>query len=475
MTILDPRHFLRVEEKFLPAFAFFDDALDTPGLLSVYVALWHFACKRERPTQVELARCSKCGLRALQNNLSTLSTRGYVAIHKESGRNFYDLILSPRVVSEFLRQGVEFQNSFYADQAGLLLLSDNGQDAQNLRIGHAKSAPPLKNLKRIKKNNTPLSPLPNGPAPDHAGMSRDGSLRPACLAQGSGEFCPTGQSGHSDQSLSSPCRPTSPCGDRANPSPRGTDWSESSLSADFAKLWAVWPVHQAEVPAKRVFASLARRGVLPSVDTLLTAIERLKAHDFRWRDGGRFVPQLSHWLRDERWRDEPVTSLDSATVAQPISGAPADVTTRQEDPFDYSIKEKPTISAKTLAQLAASPWMSKQALANLQAMQAHCTETISHEQGNQGNNAPEDASRYGQGRVSGLPARDPDHAGERLHTDHDLHQPEKCRESKHHLQAVLAVFDRTNWHTVSPSAVPSFAGFASFAPEKAASCAYVPT
>jgi len=72
---------------------------------------------------------------------------------------------------------------------------------------------------------------------------------------------------------------------------------------DFEKLCASYPKKEALSFAQRVYQKLWRKGLLPSPDTLLAAIEKFKATESWQRENGRFIPQLANWLERQRWLD----------------------------------------------------------------------------------------------------------------------------------------------------------------------------
>lgn len=311
---------LRVDQKNFPAWALFDAGLDSPGLLTLYVVAWFAAYIGWELGQTELAALGKMSLRAAQDNLKLLEQRGFLVARRENGRKYYDLALSPHVLSEFLRQGVEFQAVEKTEEAEVwssTRVRTRGScapDTQNSRAGHAESAHLFKNIKEIKDmKNTPLSPLPHGLAPQTVAGSRTAE-------RGSGEsFSPLASSVPPSEASFPPGRDRAKRAASGRPSRPGYD----SVDADFARLWAVWPVHQSEVPARNIFRSLARRGRLPSIQTLLDTVSRFRAEDERWQNV-RFVPRLDTWLRNERWTDEPLARTGRDDASTPIQTAPPD-------------------------------------------------------------------------------------------------------------------------------------------------------
>lgn len=81
----------------------------------------------------------------------------------------------------------------------------------------------------------------------------------------------------------------------------------------FQALWEAWPIQQAKKQAYKAFKRLHKRGVLPSLETLLKLIKGLQLHDKAWINGK--VTFLHRWLRGERWNDEASTVKGSNTAS----------------------------------------------------------------------------------------------------------------------------------------------------------------
>lgn len=77
----------------------------------------------------------------------------------------------------------------------------------------------------------------------------------------------------------------------------------SSLASDFEIAFALYPKQEAKAYAWMAWCKLARRGQLPPQDVILASIRRFAASENWQRDNGRFVPQMSNWIRGQRWLD----------------------------------------------------------------------------------------------------------------------------------------------------------------------------
>ncbi len=73
---------------------------------------------------------------------------------------------------------------------------------------------------------------------------------------------------------------------------------------DFLKAWEAYPKKEGKGLARMAFVKLHQEKLLPPLETLLKAIEHFTASDVWQKENGRFIPQMSNWLRGERWLDE---------------------------------------------------------------------------------------------------------------------------------------------------------------------------
>lgn len=77
-----------------------------------------------------------------------------------------------------------------------------------------------------------------------------------------------------------------------------------SVNAAFERFATLYPRHEAKEAARAVWHRLSRRGGLPSLEVLQTALARFRESSGWNREHGRFVPYLVNWLRNRRWLDE---------------------------------------------------------------------------------------------------------------------------------------------------------------------------
>ncbi len=110
-----------------------------------------------------------------------------------------------------------------------------------------------------------------------------------------------------------PVRPVSPKV-AASPLPSVLGGGGVSVS-DFEKAWELYPRKEAKGLACAAWKALQRLGQLPALQELEASIRQFMATDNWQREQGRFVPQMSNWLRGQRWLDAPsaVAPVASAT------------------------------------------------------------------------------------------------------------------------------------------------------------------
>ena len=73
--------------------------------------------------------------------------------------------------------------------------------------------------------------------------------------------------------------------------------------SDFERVYAAYPRKEAKGLARAAWRNLARSNSLPALSVILEAIERFKGTTNWQRENGRFIPQLSNFLKGERWND----------------------------------------------------------------------------------------------------------------------------------------------------------------------------
>ena len=79
---------------------------------------------------------------------------------------------------------------------------------------------------------------------------------------------------------------------------------------DFESIWELYPKKEAKGFARVAWVKLQRCGQLPPLQTIRSCIEQSITSEDWQREHGRYVPQLSNWLRGHRWLDESSKAPD---------------------------------------------------------------------------------------------------------------------------------------------------------------------
>lgn len=74
------------------------------------------------------------------------------------------------------------------------------------------------------------------------------------------------------------------------------------LSSEFEQFWKKYPRRVAKVAARNVFLSVMLKPNAPSLETLLTAVDKYARSEIDMK----YVAHPATWLRQGRWEDEPV-------------------------------------------------------------------------------------------------------------------------------------------------------------------------
>ena len=98
-----------------------------------------------------------------------------------------------------------------------------------------------------------------------------------------------------------PAQPAQPKSPPASESRCGG--GEDSFVHDFEKAWELYPKKEAKGLARAAWLNLKRIGQLPLLSEVQNSIQRFIATESWKRDQGRFIPQMSNWLRGQRWLD----------------------------------------------------------------------------------------------------------------------------------------------------------------------------
>jgi hypothetical protein len=72
---------------------------------------------------------------------------------------------------------------------------------------------------------------------------------------------------------------------------------------DFEKAWEAYPKKEAQGFARSAWINLYRAGLLPPLETILSAVGRFAETESWQRENGRYIPQMANFLRGQRWLD----------------------------------------------------------------------------------------------------------------------------------------------------------------------------
>lgn len=86
--------------------------------------------------------------------------------------------------------------------------------------------------------------------------------------------------------------------------PRNVKKREKKIySEDFLRFWQAYPDHRKK---DKWAASQEWEKVKPDLTSVLSALERQKAHDDWKKEDGKYVPYPSRYIKKRRWEDEVV-------------------------------------------------------------------------------------------------------------------------------------------------------------------------
>lgn len=119
----------------------------------------------------------------------------------------------------------------------------------------------------------------------------------------------------------------------ASPRPAVLGGGGVSVS-DFEKAWELYPKKEAKGFAHSAWLRLQREGLLPPLPRIESTIRHFMATDSWQREQGRFVPQMSNWLKAQRWLDDAVTAAINEAEARQQSAAAVQLVLQKEEASD---------------------------------------------------------------------------------------------------------------------------------------------
>lgn len=87
---------------------------------------------------------------------------------------------------------------------------------------------------------------------------------------------------------------------------RADDSPDSGEPSAFDRLWEVYPRKQRKRQAEAAWSDI--RDEAPPIDDLVDAVKLWRRTEQWTAEGGRYVPLLHKWLREQRWLEPPVIS-----------------------------------------------------------------------------------------------------------------------------------------------------------------------
>jgi len=126
-----------------------------------------------------------------------------------------------------------------------------------------------------------------------------------------------------------PVRPSLP---KVTPLPQPSVVGGGGVSvSDFEKAWELYPKKEAKGLARVAWLRLQREEQLPPLARIEASIRHFMASENWQREQGRFVPQMSNWLRGQRWLDGAVTAAANEAEAQQQSAAVVQAMLQKEE------------------------------------------------------------------------------------------------------------------------------------------------
>lgn len=158
--------------------------------------------------------------------------------------------------------------------------------------------------------------------------------KPAC--QQTDSACPRPNSGYintlnkQEERNTPPLPPMKPAVSGVITSPLRPALGGVSVS-DFEKAWELYPRKEAKGLARAAWLRLQREEQLPPLARIEASIRHFMATETWQREQGRFVPQMSNWLRGQRWLDGAVTAAANEAEAQQQSAAVVQAMLQKEE------------------------------------------------------------------------------------------------------------------------------------------------
>jgi hypothetical protein len=233
-----------------------------------------------------IARKAHTSTRAVERAVKSAVAMGELEVHRpdRSGRNQYSVMLPGLAIFED-PEAREERDEWYEKMA----LGRAEKTRQNRAERQAN---------RRSEDPTPASG-PSAEGPDTSvGWGPDTSVG-------------------SDPTPASGGDPTPASGLKGNQQLKPQETKDRNIARATEDFWSRWPHNRRDLSAIRTLDTLKSLGVdtVAGIETIAAALaEDLESSDWQ-RDDGRWIPNLSNWLRDRKWdRQASVTQLPSSGV-----------------------------------------------------------------------------------------------------------------------------------------------------------------
>jgi hypothetical protein len=85
---------------------------------------------------------------------------------------------------------------------------------------------------------------------------------------------------------------------------RATRLAQLTPAEQFQQLESSYPAGKSSKSAFVVFLKMYKRGEIPALSTLLSALSRDKGKSYWQNNNGKYIPQLSNWLDKKQWQQK---------------------------------------------------------------------------------------------------------------------------------------------------------------------------
>ena len=255
------------------------------GAKIMYALLCNYASDNDHcwPSQATLAARLSCSVSSVKKYLAELVGNNLVHVRREHYRSSVYYMLEP----------TQLKGNSSADVRPI--------QAVKRDCHQSDSACPQSKSGYINTLNKQRE-LQNPPLPPVRSTSQDVVAMPRPSVLGSGGVRPEGREACPLASL------------------RALRASRAEMSIpDFEKAWELYPKKEAKGLARAAWLRLQREHQLPPLARIKDSIRYFMATESWQREQGRFVPQMSNWLKGQRWLDDAITAATQETETRQVA------------------------------------------------------------------------------------------------------------------------------------------------------------